>query len=68
MDVQYKATYVDGSEEIITVRVRSAATHETHSRALNTGMSRALVIARQPLGNGSVREISCLAFWRVMDR
>ena len=35
------------------------------ARSINSGYGKALKIAKQPLGNGNVREIGSIEFWSV---
>lgn len=67
-DIEYRVTYsgvhtsngvswrVNGEDETIIVKARD----------INSGYSKALKIAKQPLGNGTVREIVSLQFWQVV--
>jgi hypothetical protein len=53
--IEYRATYSEGDEETITVKARD----------INSGFGKALKRAKEPLGNGRVREISRISFWSV---
>jgi hypothetical protein len=51
--IRYRITYAEGETEIITVRARS----------INSGFTKALRLAREPLGNGITRELARVEFW-----
>ena len=53
--IEYRAVYAEGSDEIIRVRART----------INSGFTKALRLAREPLGNGRERELSRLEFWMI---
>lgn len=57
--IEYRAVYadplIDGQPEVIRVQARS----------INSGFSKALKIAREPLGNGRVRELNRVEFWQI---
>jgi hypothetical protein len=36
-----------------------------NARDINSGFSKALKLAREPLGNGDMREIGAIEFWQV---
>lgn len=61
LTIEYRVTYGNGrvlreaATEVVTVRARD----------INSGYPKVLKIARQPLGNGTVREIVSLTFWQV---
>lgn len=55
--IEYRVIYGDGEEEIVVVRARN----------INSGFPKALLLARQPLGNGVERELNRLEFWVVRD-
>lgn len=46
--------YADGEKEIVRVRARD----------INSGFTKALRRAKEPLGNGTVREIARVEFWQ----
>lgn len=54
-NIDYKVTYAEGDWEIV----------HTIARNINSGFSKALRQAREPLGNGRRREISRIEFWAV---
>ena len=54
-EIQYRATFAEGEQEIVTVRARD----------INSGMTKALREARKPLGNGRERELHSVEFWMV---
>jgi hypothetical protein len=55
--IEYRITYTYASYDE-TVRVQA--------RNINSGFSKALKLARKPLGNGREREIARIEFWQVV--
>jgi hypothetical protein len=53
-EITYRVTYTEGETELIAV----------YARSINSGFSKALRVAREPLGNGTEREIARLEFWK----
>lgn len=68
--IEYRVTYgqvftIDGDEHL---RVDLPITREVVSvqaRDINSGYSKALKKAREPLGNGTAREIASIEFWSI---
>jgi hypothetical protein len=56
--IEYRITYNFGGTDRETVRVQA--------RDINSGFSKALKAAKEPLGNGHVREIVSIEFWQVV--
>ena len=54
--IEYRVIFTEDSDEIIRVQARS----------INSGFTKALKIARQPLGSGVEREIARVEFWAVL--
>jgi hypothetical protein len=48
--------YAGAIEEVVRVQARS----------INSGFTKAVKRAREPLGNGHVREIARIEFWQVV--
>jgi hypothetical protein len=53
--IAYRITYSEGEVEHTSVRARD----------INSGFAKALRRAREPLGNGTVREIARIEFWEI---
>lgn len=53
--IDYRALYSNQDEEIIRVRARD----------INSGFGKALSLAKEPLGNGTRREIVRIEFWEM---
>jgi hypothetical protein len=55
MIIQYRVNYAEGEQEIVQVQART----------INSGFTKALWLARRPLGNGRERELSSVEFWQI---
>lgn len=55
--IEYRAVYEDGQYDLLRVRARD----------INSGFSKALKLAKEPLGSGRVREINRIEFWKVIS-
>jgi len=62
--IEYRVTYsgdkhgrfIGVADEVVRVRARD----------INSGFAKALKQAREPLGNGNVREIASIEFWAAV--
>ena len=70
--IEYRVQYTGArGTERGTARVHNydhAAVETVRVQAvnINAGFAKALKIAKQPLGNGNVREIGSIEFWQVI--
>lgn len=67
--IEYRVSYTgvvvnaDVTDETLATRVERI---RVQARDINSGYSKALKLAKVPLGNGSVREIGSIEFWEVV--
>ena len=54
--IEYRVTYNLFATEIVRVQART----------INSGFTKAVKAAREPLGNGHEREIASIEFWMVV--
>lgn len=66
LTIQYRITYtgVVGPHHVDETGMRREVC-TVQARDINSGYTKALKIARQPLGNGNRREIAAIEFWQA---
>lgn len=68
--IEYKITYTGKmtfSDGRVSAQTFPESEHaKVSARSINSGYSKALKIALQPLGNGIRREIASVEFWQVV--
>jgi len=66
--IEYRVQYT-GATKDEGWRSNDVASYEivrVQARDINSGFGKALKAAKEPLGNGNVREIGAIEFWQVV--
>lgn len=68
--IKYRVTYgqvftIDGDEHLRVDQPITREVVEVKARDINSGYGKALKKAKEPLGNGTVREIAGIEFWSI---
>lgn len=68
--IEYRVTYgadfgVDGEGNLKVDQPTTREVVEVKARDINSGYGKALKKAKEPLGSGTVREITSIEFWSI---